>query len=234
MRIFQQTLGHSYQRRPITGYFYLPEHLSPSNEALTLETVLMGAFHGDEGISTELLLCLHHTLETTSVNMSAPFAIIPAVNPDGLALSTRVNARGVDLNRNFPTQNWQHENQETPYYSGPTPGSEPETQVIVDFLTRFAPAKIISLHSPYEVINFDGPAQALAHAMAQHNGYPVVESIGYPTPGSFGTYAGIERNIPTITLELPERVPIAQVWQEHHPALLAALHHPLSPSVKTG
>ena len=36
--------------------------------------------------------------------------------------------------------------------------------------------------------------------------YPVEENIGYPTPGSFGTWAGIEKEIPTITLELDKEV----------------------------
>ena len=40
--------------------------------------------------------------------------------------------------------------------------------------------------------------------MAKQNNYDVVPDIGYPTPGSFGTYTGIERNVPVITLELPE------------------------------
>ena len=38
--------------------------------------------------------------------------------------------------------------------------------------------------------------------------YPVEASIGYPTPGSFGTYAGVERNIKTVTLELDEECPV--------------------------
>jgi protein MpaA len=38
--------------------------------------------------------------------------------------------------------------------------------------------------------------------------YPIEENIGYPTPGSFGTWAGIERNIPTITLELDEEIDV--------------------------
>jgi protein MpaA len=225
MRILQQTLGYSYQHRPITGYFYLP-NTPNSARPPAFNTVFMGAFHGDEGISTDLLTWFHQHLEAHSPAFELPFAIIPTVNPDGLAKASRVNARGVDLNRNFPTQNWQRENEETPYFSGESPASEPETQVIIDFLTRFPPAKIVSLHSPYEVINFDGPARGLAEAMAQHNGYPVVESIGYPTPGSFGTYAGVERHIPTITLELPEGMPPAKVWKDHQAALWTALQYP--------
>ena len=42
-------------------------------------------------------------------------------------------------------------------------------------------------------------------------GYPIEESIGYPTPGSFGTWAGIEREILTITLELDESIPVEEL-----------------------
>ena len=41
--------------------------------------------------------------------------------------------------------------------------------------------------------------------------YPVEGDIGYPTPGSFGTWAGIEKNIPTITLELDEEIDVKEL-----------------------
>ena len=46
----------------------------------------------------------------------------------------------------------------------------------------------------------------IANKISEIIKYPVEASIGYPTPGSFGTWAGIERNIPTITLELDEEI----------------------------
>jgi protein MpaA len=145
------------------------------------------------------------------------------LNADGLEMNDRVNANRVDLNRNYPTQDWIVENEGTIYYSGKAPASEPETRLLMDFIERWQPKKIISLHAPYKVINFDGPARALADAMAVHSKYPVVESIGYPTRGSFGTYYGIERNIPIITLELPEDEPYEQVFKDNLQSLIAAL-----------
>jgi protein MpaA len=122
---------------------------------------------------------------------------------------TRVNANKVDLNRNWPTQNWR-ENTETPgspYFGGPVAASEPETRALMGLMDQLQPRVIVSIHSPYRVVNFDGPQPQtlqLAEAMAARNGYPVTASIGYPTPGSFGNWAGVERQIPTITLELPD------------------------------
>ena len=44
----------------------------------------------------------------------------------------------------------------------------------------------------------------LGGAVGDALGYPVESDIGYPTPGSFGTYCGVERNIPTLTIEVDE------------------------------
>ena len=61
-------------------------------------------------------------------------------------------------------------------------------------------------------MNYDGPAKELAKKISKIINYPIEESIGYPTPGSFGTYVGIERNIPTITLEMDEEETIENLY----------------------
>ena len=73
------------------------------------------------------------------------------------------------------------------------------------------------------MVNYDGPGLRLAEKMAVYNGYPVRGDIGYPTPGSFGNYAGVEKRIPTITLELP-RGSFESMWEANRDALLAAIH----------
>ena len=143
---------------------------------------------------------------------------IPCLNPDGMQLGTRTNANGVDLNRNFPTKNWLYDPSPqpsptrgegvNPYFGGESAGSEIETQFVMEILEEYKPSSILSLHAPYKVVNYDGPARELAEEISEIIGYPVEESIGYPTPGSFGTYAGIEKQIPTITLELDETCPV--------------------------
>ena len=65
---------------------------------------------------------------------------------------------------------------------------------------------------PYKVVNYDGPAESVAQEISKLIDYKVEENIGYPTPGSFGTYCGIEKNIPTITLELPENEDKEVLW----------------------
>jgi len=205
----------------------IPVHFYPQkSDCQTLDTLFIGAFHGDEPFSADLLNRFKDVLETNwpeTLPKTLPFAVIPVLNADGLAHNRRTNQNGVDLNRNFPTQNWVEENAGDIYYSGPAASSEPETQFLVDFIAQYQPRKIVSIHTPYRVINYDGPAEDLAYAMAKQNGYVVTDDIGYPTPGSFGTYCGIERNIPVITLELSEDEPFETVWAQNYPALLAAI-----------
>lgn len=195
--------GQSVAGRPLI--FLRPEAPQPA----AMNTLIMAAFHGDEPESTIVLNAILEKI-AASGPLSQKIGCIPVVNPDGLALEQRVNARGVDINRNFPTQDWCEQGQETPYYSGAHAASEPETQFILSVLEQYPPQKIVSLHTPYRVINYDGPAETLAQAMAAINGYPVTADIGYSTPGSFGTYVGKERGIATITLELPEKEAFTQ------------------------
>jgi len=143
---------------------------------------------------------------------------IPCLNPDGMAQGSRVNANGVDLNRNFPTKNWGEDgssagNDPSAYFGGKAPASEIETQFVIDIIEEYRPKLILTLHAPYKVVNYDGPAQEIAEKISEIIKYPVEASIGYPTPGSFGTYCGVERSIPTITLELDEEIPVEELVQ---------------------
>ena len=54
-------------------------------------------------------------------------------------------------------------------------------------------------------------SEKIAEKISQIINYPAEGSIGYPTPGSFGTYCGVERNIPTITLELDEEIQVQEL-----------------------
>ncbi len=118
----------------------------------------------------------------------------------------------MDLNRNFPTQNWEKTEKGSEYYGGESPASEQETQFLIYAIDKYKPDLIVTLHEPYKIVNYDGPAKEIAEKFSEITGYTVEENIGYPTPGSFGTYCGIERNIPTITLELPEKEDKELLW----------------------
>ncbi|CCY63329.1 peptidase M14 carboxypeptidase A [Clostridium sp. CAG:967] len=165
------------------------------------KTLIVGVFHGDEPQGKFLI---EEYLKNNDTN---GLLFIPCLNPDGMQLKTRTNSNGVDLNRNFPTKNWEL-TKKNEFFGGMSAGSEIETKFLMDTINEFKPQLILTLHAPYKIVNYDGPAREISEKISEIIGYPVEESIGYPTPGSFGTYAGIEREIPAITLELDEVCPV--------------------------
>ncbi|MBD5403244.1 murein peptide amidase A [bacterium] len=177
--------------------------------------LIIGVFHGDEPQGKYLID--KYLDEAGDFNN---LLFIPCLNPDGMKSNTRCNSNNVDLNRNFPTENWGRnegenatcDDETTAYYGGKSPASEIETQFVINIIKKYAPSIIITLHAPYKVVNYDGPAENIAEQIAEIINYPAEGSIGYPTPGSFGTYCGVERNIPTITLELDEEIPVSDLY----------------------
>jgi murein peptide amidase A len=186
-------------------------------------TLIFGGFHGNETLGIELVFRFAQYLYKENQSpLKSKVIIIPVLNPDGLVNAKRQNANDVDINRNFPTANWSKEYDLKRNFPGLSPASEPETKAVINLLEKYKPQRIITVHTPLEMVNYDGPALEIAEAMAKFNNYPVHSDIGYPTPGSFGTYAGIERKIPTITLELPI-TEFDEIWQKNKESLLAAI-----------
>jgi protein MpaA len=148
------------------------------------------------------------------------------VNPDGAALGQRWTERGVDLNRNLPTGDWTPEIKNPRYPPGPSAASEPENKALVKLIDTIRPVAILSAHSfTQPQINVNGPARPWGERLAAVCGYPVTEDIGYPTPGSLGTYAGKERGIPTITLEIERGLPRERVLALHVPVAEEAVRY---------
>lgn len=180
-------------------------------EGKTPSTILViGVIHGEEPQGKALI---EEYLKTHN-SFNNKMLFIPCLNPDGMAINKRQNSNKVDLNRNFPTKNWgedcKRENKEE-YFGGTAPASELETQFVIDIINTHKPDVILTIHSPYKVVNYDGPAENIANKISEIIGYPTSSDIGYPTPGSLGNYAGVERNIPIITLELDEESSIKEL-----------------------
>ncbi len=173
--------------------------------------LIIGVFHGEEP-QGEYLINRYIKKDISSIKNKLYF--IPCLNPDGKSKNMRQNANGVDLNRNFPTKNWKL-TEKNEYYGGQSPESETETRFITEILKEYKFDAILSIHAPFRVVNYDGEAKELAEKISYLTGYPVQSDIGYPTPGSFGNYAGVERGIPVITLELPEDETNEQLWNEN-------------------
>lgn len=166
--------------------------------------LVIGCMHGDEPQGAYLIQ------EYLKSNTETKLLFIPCLNPDGVKSNTRVNANGVDLNRNFPTKNWEL-TEKNNFYGGQEPASEIETKFLINVIEEYKPELILTLHAPYKVVNYDGDALNIAQKISEIIKYPVEASIGYPTPGSFGTWAGIENKIPTITLELDEEIDVKEL-----------------------
>lgn len=184
--------------------------------------LLFGAIHGDEPDSAELCQRLLAELEVEPPRYRT--LIVPVVNPDGLRAGRKNNARDVDLNRNFDAQSWRPEHRPG-YGPGPAPGSEPETAALAALIAQSRPRVLVAVHQPLRCVNWDGPARSLAAAMAVACGYPAVASVGYATPGSFGSRYGVDAGRPVITFELPRPVPDSD-WAG---CLRALLHATMTP-----
>jgi protein MpaA len=189
--------------------------------------LVLGAIHGNEPTSADVTAGLLADLRTNpQLAAGVPVSVIPVANPDGLAAGTRTNVNKVDLNRNFPAANWSARapKRVRNNFGGQASASEPETVALIQTIERLQPRLIISVHSmDAPCNNYDGPAQAVAEAMSRCNGYPATATIGYPTPGSMGNWAGVDRQIPMITLELPRKLKAEQAWPTNRAALLAAI-----------
>lgn len=210
-----EVLGYSAKGYPIFGIEV--EKTKPKR------FLLIAGVHGNE---TEGHAFMHGFLqEFVYKKNSLPVYtyILPNLNPDGFFAFERQNGHGVDLNRNMKTKDWQPGIKGDRYYGGPFAESENETKILVQVIENFKPHLIISLHSWKPMININGPAKIFAEAMAKKLPYEITADVGYPTPGSLGTYAGWERNIPTITLEIERGMPLEKVYSTCRDGVLATV-----------
>lgn len=187
--------------------------------------LVFGGIHGDEPHTTVLARALAVNINQSTLPSNLTLVIVPDVNPDGLMASTRVNANGVDINRNFPSRTWRADYTEPRWNPGAQASSEPETRAVLSLLERYPPHLVVTLHAAMGCVNWDGTSGGpFAQVMATINGYPLCSSLGYETPGSLGMLTGIDRQVPTVTIELRPTNASAAV-QENLNALLTLLKH---------
>jgi murein peptide amidase A len=131
-RTNELAIGASSKGRPIIARAYG----SPGG----IPVLGVGSIHGDEQWGIGVV----KNLKTMTVPVGRTMWLIDSVNPDGNVLDIRQNARGVDLNRNYPT-NWQPIDNVN-NYSGTAPSSEPETQAVLNFIARVKPVASVWWH----------------------------------------------------------------------------------------
>lgn len=189
--------------RSVKGRTIYTRDVQPADARLRV--LVVGGIHGDELSSASM------ALYWISMAQAAPaqthWRFVPALNPDGLfnRPARRVNANGVDLNRNFPTPNWEHDSvvywekrtrKDPRRWPGKASLSEPETRFLHDEIQRFKPNLIVSIHAPYGVLDFDGPVEPPRKLGRLH-----LDQVGI-FPGSLGNYGGIHKGMPVVTIEL--------------------------------
>ena len=211
------TLGWSVEGRPIRCLV-----MGEGAELI----VVVGAIHGDEPAGAPLVRLLARQLEARPDLLEGrQVALIPVANPDGLVHGDRLNARGRDINRNWPSDNWIPGKRR-----GPRPLSEPETRALYHFIGDRRPTRIVAIHQPLSGINWDGPAGRLARKVSRVSGLPRTEMR--ERRGSIGSFAGRDRDVPVLTLELPQSAAdmrIDELWRRYGDALLWSITWPDSP-----
>lgn len=185
--------------------------------------LIIGGIHGSEPSSTALVEHMgKHLREHPEVYAEKTVVLIPRANPDGLAAAIRYNARGIDLNRNFPTPNFRPSERH-----GREALSEPETLALVKTVRRYAPSTVVSVHAPLGCIDPDGgeASTRLAHRMAAVSPLPYKDLPALP--GSMGSYVGVKLGRKMITYELDRKritaVDAHSYLDKHLAALLLAI-----------
>jgi protein MpaA len=193
-------------------------------EGARLRVLVMGGIHGDE-LSSGAVAMHWIALAKQPAQMPQPvhWRFIPVLNPDGVMMQPprRVNANGVDLNRNFPTPDWsrdaavyweQRTRKDPRRWPGPRPLSEPESRYLHEQMQSFKPHLIVAIHAPYGVLDYDGPSVPPSKL-----GRLYLDQVGI-FPGSLGNYGGVHKGVPVVTIELPNstRTPLdaemRQMW----------------------
>lgn len=196
----------------------------PSGAEAAGRVLLVGGIHGDEYSSVTIVFKWLSLLERQRGG-NFHWRVVPLLNPDGLLMpegeSQRMNANGVDLNRNFPTPNWETEamdywvnrtRKSKRRYPGEAPLSEPESRWLSGQVDTYQPDAVISVHAPHGIVDFDGPR------VPPDSLGPLELRLLGTYPGSMGRYIGVYKGIPLLTIELesasrvPDREDMDRIW----------------------
>lgn len=193
-------IGTSYLGRPILAVQIQDSPHRP--------VIAIGSIHGDESMGLEVVERLRNSPD---IPEGLNLWIIPTVNPDGLAASSRGNARGVDLNRNFATDDWQFVGQGSEKYSGEAAASEVETRAVQQFVLEQQPLLVVWWHQfgyyvdeQRTVANFD-----LIRRFSELTGLPITDVGCGSTPCVGNATVFINSNIEgasSFVVELPRDV----------------------------
>jgi hypothetical protein len=175
--------------------------------------VLVGGMHGGFEGNTVVLaeeLVNYFRSNPEDILPGIRLVIIPAANPDGLALGSgiegRFNGRGVDLNRNWGCE-WSPTAvlQDRDVDPGPRPFSEPEAVALRAYFVAQPPDAVVFYHSAAGGIFLgqcgdDPPASWLGDILSEASGYPRQQFTYYEVSGDASNWLA-ERGIAAAVIE---------------------------------
>lgn len=200
------TFGTSVKGRPITAYYF------GNGGRYILYT---GAIHGNELSSKYIMESWINELDGRAGEIPADvtLVVVPVANPDGAAIGQRSNANGVNLNRNFPTNNWEKDivtaDGRKAGEGGDAAGSEPETKALIQLTQQLNPSLIVTFHSQGSLVNSNDAGNSIAKAQQYANlaGYSFISNAATTSTFGFtmtGTYEDwlLERGTAAFLIEL--------------------------------
>ena len=241
-----ETYDYSSKGNPL---LYQEFGFDNNNSNVPVNLVLCGV-HGDE--PTAIYQCFHMVREILFDNKQSKdnfkLVVAPIVNPDGFFMNTRVNANGIDVNRNMPTRDWEKyahklwsRKNDPRRFPGKSAGSEIEAKMQAFLIDKYRPDKILSFHAPLGFLDFDGPGDRKnsnllrVERRAKRVGFRIEKNTNQFLkfidfrfyPGSLGNYAGNEKEIPTYTVELPsvQASRAHEYWKIMRLALIKAMSY---------
>ncbi len=196
IRVKKYRYGTSEKGRALLAHIVEPA--KPLSDKVR-NVYIIGAQHGDERNTKLVLEYFVRELATLSNDFRnrRRIIVIPNYNPDGYTRYHRLNASNIDLNRDFPSADG-HED---------APRA-PETAAYMKLMAKYPPYSMYNIHQPFRVVLYYPEDESFARPFSLLSDYPLGTGVGYPTPGSLGTYMR-EKKVPIITVELARHMKAA-------------------------
>ena len=209
-----RTIGTSVQGRPIMAV----RMGTPGGRVV----MIVGIIHGDETKGALVTAALRTIATPAGIDLW----LIDDMNPDGVAANTRVNANGVDLNRNFDV-GWNYIPRSTTnhQYSGERPEDQPERQAIAAFVTAIQPAVAIFYHQDANVVSVNGARRLIPTAYSKLVGQGTGSvPCSQQCTGTAGTYVNhTVAGSTTFLVELPGSAAVTTAMVRRHAVAVLAV-----------
>jgi succinylglutamate desuccinylase len=201
----REVVGTSVEGRPIVA-------VHRARAGATRTVLVIGSIHGDEKAGLRVVRLLR---DRTYLPADLDLWLVPTANPDGVALDTRTNAHGVDLNRNFPYR-WRPSAHGAPW-RGPRWLSEPESRALRALHWRIDPRLTIVFHQPLFGVGANDDHRRLVRELATGMRLPVDEfHCSGVCNGTFTGWINHRTDGVGVTVEFGRTVPAWRIWRAAH------------------